>query len=48
LSAIVEPPGSFENIKDRSTAGVTVDRVVDAVKMTLADHFTTAARQSPS
>jgi heptosyltransferase-2 len=35
LSAIVEPPGTFANIKDRSTAGVTVDRVLDAVRKTL-------------
>ena len=48
LSAIVEPPGSFANIKDRSTAGVTVDRVADAVRKTLANHFTTAVRQSRS
>ena len=45
LSAIVEPPGSFANIKDRSTAGVTVDRVLDAVRHTLADHFTGAVRR---
>ncbi|MGV3632969.1 MAG: lipopolysaccharide heptosyltransferase II [Pseudorhodoplanes sp.] len=42
LSAIVEPPGSFPNIKDRSTAGVTVDRVLDAVRQTLP-HQSTAA-----
>ena len=35
LSAIIEPPGSFPNIKDRSTGGVTVDRVLDAVVKTL-------------
>jgi heptosyltransferase-2 len=45
LSAVIEPPGSFANIKDRSTSGVTVDRVLDAARNTLADHFTTAARR---
>ncbi len=45
LSAIVEPPGSFANIKDRSTAGVTVDRVMDAVRQTLPDHFTAAVQR---
>lgn len=44
LSAIIEPPGSFANIKDRSTAGVTVDRVLDAVRGTLP-HPSTAAAQ---
>jgi heptosyltransferase-2 len=43
LSAIVEPPGSFPNIKDRSTAGVTVDRVLDAVRNTLPHPSTAAA-----
>ncbi|HWV41674.1 lipopolysaccharide heptosyltransferase II [Pseudorhodoplanes sp.] len=39
LSAIIEPPGHFANIKDRSTAGVTVDRVLAAVRQTLPHHF---------
>jgi heptosyltransferase-2 len=42
LSAIIEPPGSFANITDRSTAGVTVDRVLDAVRQILP-HPSTAA-----
>lgn len=41
LSAIVEPPGSFANIKDRSTAGVPVEAVLDAVRKTLP-HASTA------
>lgn len=44
LSAILEPPGSFADIKDRSTAGVTVDRVLDAVQTTLP-HPSPAATQ---
>src|SRR6185436_8904002 len=35
LSAILEPPGAYPDIKDRSTAGVTVQRVLDAVRSTL-------------
>lgn len=35
LSAIVEPPGSYPNIKERSTSGVTVARVLDAVRANL-------------
>jgi heptosyltransferase II len=42
LSAIIEPPGSFADIKDRSTAGVTVERVLDAVRKTLPHPFTAA------
>ena len=43
LSAILEPPGRFDNIKDRSTAGVTVDRVLDAVRRTLSNPSTAAS-----
>jgi heptosyltransferase-2 len=35
LSAILEPPGSYPNIKNRSTSGVSVDRVVAAVHANL-------------
>jgi heptosyltransferase-2 len=42
LSAILEPPGAYPDIKDRSTAGVTVQRVLDAVRSTLP-HPSTAA-----
>ncbi|MFZ5689781.1 MAG: lipopolysaccharide heptosyltransferase II [Pseudomonadota bacterium] len=48
LSAIVEPPGSFANIKDRSTAGVTVDQVLAAVRKTLPHPCTGAAPRSCS
>jgi heptosyltransferase-2 len=43
LSAIIEPPGSFSNIKDRSTAGVTVDRVLEAVRKNLSHPSAAAA-----
>jgi heptosyltransferase-2 len=42
VSAILEPPGAFANIKDRSTAGVTVDRVLDAVRSSLPQPYTAA------
>jgi heptosyltransferase-2 len=45
LSAIIEPPGSFADIKDRSTAGVTVDRVLDAIRNTLPYPSTAAAKR---
>lgn len=32
LAAVIEPQGSFANIKDRSTAGVDVERVVETVR----------------
>jgi heptosyltransferase-2 len=35
LSAILEPPGTYSNIKNRSTSGVSVDRVVAAVHANL-------------
>jgi hypothetical protein len=46
LSAIVEPPGSFANIKDRSTSGVTVERVLDAVRAALPHRSTAATTRS--
>jgi heptosyltransferase-2 len=46
LSAILEPPGSYPNIKDRSTSGVTVDRVIDAVRETLPLRSTAATTRS--
>jgi heptosyltransferase-2 len=36
LAAVLEPPGAFPDIKARSTAGVAIDRVHDAVVQTLA------------
>jgi heptosyltransferase-2 len=36
LAAVLEPPGTFPDIKARSTAGVAIDRVHDAVVQTLA------------
>ncbi len=48
LSAILEPPGSFANIKDRSTAGVTIDRVLDAVRKNLPHPSTTATARPSS
>jgi heptosyltransferase-2 len=46
LSAIIEPPGSYSDIKDRSTSGVTVDRVLDAVRNTLPHPSTAATLRS--
>jgi heptosyltransferase-2 len=43
LSAIVEPPRSFANIKDRSTAGVTVEPVLKAVRQALPHPATIVA-----
>ncbi len=48
VSAILEPPGSFANIKDRSTSGVSVDRVLAAVRDTLRQHSTATALPSCS
>ncbi len=36
LAGVIEPEGAYENIKDRSTAGVTVARVHEAVRGALA------------
>jgi heptosyltransferase-2 len=36
LAGVIEPEGSYENIKDRSTAGVIVARVHEAVRDALA------------
>ncbi|WP_428520208.1 lipopolysaccharide heptosyltransferase II [Pseudorhodoplanes sp.] len=46
LSAIIEPPGTFANIKDRGTGGVSVDRVLAAVREHLP-HPSTAAATRP-
>jgi heptosyltransferase-2 len=46
LSAIVEPPGSYPNIRERSTSGVTVARVLDAVRANLP-HPSPAATTRP-
>ncbi len=35
LAAILEPPGSFASIKDRSTSGVSVERVLAAARQNL-------------
>ena len=35
LAAIVQPSGSYADIKDRSTSGVQVEAVLDAVRTTL-------------
>ncbi len=42
LSAILEPSGTFADIRDRSTAGVTVGAVLDAVRKVLP-HPSTAS-----
>ena len=47
LAAILEPPGSFANIKDRSTSGVTVERVLEAARKNLP-HPSPAATTRPS
>ena len=46
LSAIIEPPGHYPNIKERSTTGVTVDRVLDAVRRTLPRSPAAATQRS--
>ncbi len=46
LAAILEPPGQFDNIKDRGTNGVTVARVHDAVRATLPHRSTTGTSHS--
>lgn len=46
LSAILEPPGTYPNIKARSTAGVTVDRVRDAVLANLPQRSAAATTGS--
>jgi len=46
LSAILEPPGSYSNIKDRSTAGVTVERVLEAVVTNLPQRSAAATTRS--
>jgi len=46
LAAILEPPGQFDNIKDRSTNGVTVARVHDAVRAALPHRSTTGTSHS--
>jgi heptosyltransferase-2 len=46
LSAIIEPPGTYTNIRDRSTSGVPVDRVLDAVRKTLPHPSTAATLRS--
>jgi heptosyltransferase-2 len=35
LAGVIEPEGAYDNIKDRSTAGVTVARVHEAVRSAL-------------
>ena len=42
LSAILEPPGTYANIKDRSTSGVPVNQVLDAVRANLPHPIATA------
>ncbi|MFN3348139.1 lipopolysaccharide heptosyltransferase II [Pseudorhodoplanes sp.] len=46
LSAIIEPPGRYPNIRERSTTGVTVDRVLDAVRRTLPRSSAAANQRS--
>lgn len=46
LSAILEPPGHYDSIKTRSTAGVTVDRVFDAVAANLPQRSAAATTGS--
>lgn len=46
LAAIIEPPGRFDNIKDRSTSGVDVGRVHDAVRAALPQKLTTGTNLS--
>lgn len=46
LSAILEPSEAYSSIKDRSTSGVTVGRVLDAVRNTLPHLFTAPALRS--
>ncbi|ARQ00690.1 lipopolysaccharide heptosyltransferase II [Pseudorhodoplanes sinuspersici] len=46
LAAIIEPPGQFANIKDRSTSGVDVGRVHDAVRAALPQKLTTGTNVS--
>ncbi len=48
LAAVLEPPGAFADIKDRSTSGVTVDRVLDAARNTLPHPSTTASTRPSS
>lgn len=46
LSAILEPPGSFANIRERSTNGVAVERVLEAVRASLPHPSTAATTRS--
>lgn len=46
LAAILEPPGAFDNIKDRGTRGVDVGRVHDAVRAALPHKLTTGTNVS--
>ena len=46
LSAILEPPGSFANIKDRGTGGVTVERVFEAARANLPRRAPAATTRS--
>ena len=46
LAAIIEPPGPFDNIKDRSTSGVSVPLVHDAVRAALPQKLTTGTNTS--
>ena len=46
LAAIIEPPGRFDNIKDRSTSGVDVGRVHHAVRAALPQKLTTGTNLS--
>lgn len=47
LAAVLEPSGSFANIKDRSTSGVTVERVLEAARENLP-HPSPGPRVRPS
>jgi heptosyltransferase-2 len=46
LSAILEPPGTYQNIKTRSTSGVSVERVFDAVAANLPQRSAAATTGS--
>jgi heptosyltransferase-2 len=46
LSAIIEPPGSYRNITDRSTSGVSVERVIEAVRTNLPQRPAAATTRS--